>query len=70
MGFTPSPPADITVKDGDKLEIGEVSLKVIHTPGHSASSVSILLDNGEALIGDLVRDEGGGESDDGKGDEG
>lgn len=34
--------------------------KVIHTPGHSPSSVSILLDNGEALIGDLVRDESSG----------
>ena len=29
----PSPPADITVKDGDLITIGETSLKVIHTPG-------------------------------------
>jgi len=29
--------------------------KIIHTPGHSPGSCSIILDNGEALIGDLVR---------------
>jgi glyoxylase-like metal-dependent hydrolase (beta-lactamase superfamily II) len=35
--------------------------KVIHTPGHSPSSLSILLENGEALIGDLIREERPGE---------
>lgn len=28
--------------------------KVIHTPGHSSGSVSILLDTGEAFVGDLA----------------
>jgi hydroxyacylglutathione hydrolase len=27
---------------------------VIHTPGHSWGSVSVLLDNGEAFVGDLA----------------
>jgi glyoxylase-like metal-dependent hydrolase (beta-lactamase superfamily II) len=35
--------------------------RIIHTPGHSPSSVSILLENGEALVGDMVREEGAGE---------
>jgi len=30
--------------------------KIIHTPGHSPGSCSIILENGEALIGDLVRE--------------
>jgi glyoxylase-like metal-dependent hydrolase (beta-lactamase superfamily II) len=28
--------------------------KAIHTPGHSAGSVSVLLDSGEAFVGDLA----------------
>lgn len=46
----------------EEFDLAEYGLpgKVIHTPGHSPSSVSILLDNGEALVGDLVRDEGSG----------
>lgn len=53
--------ADIIVDE--ELELSEFGLsgKVIHTPGHSASSLSILLDNGEALIGDLIREENPGE---------
>lgn len=47
----------------DEFDLGEygISGKVIHTPGHSPSSVSIMLGNGEALIGDLIRAEGSGE---------
>ena len=44
MGFTPSPPADITVKDGDRIVVGEVSLEVIHTPGHSPGGICLLVD--------------------------
>jgi glyoxylase-like metal-dependent hydrolase (beta-lactamase superfamily II) len=42
----------------DEFDLGDfgVAGKVIHTPGHSPSSVSIILDNGEALVGDLVRE--------------
>jgi glyoxylase-like metal-dependent hydrolase (beta-lactamase superfamily II) len=47
----------------DELDLAEYGIagKVIHTPGHSASSVSIVLDDGEALIGDMVREEDSGE---------
>jgi len=27
---------------------------VVHTPGHTPGSVSVLLDSGEAIVGDLV----------------
>ena len=32
-------------------------LRVIHTPGHSMGSVSVLLETGDALVGDLAMTE-------------
>lgn len=37
-----SPPADHTLKEGDIIQVGKVQLKVLHTPGHSKGSVSLL----------------------------
>lgn len=49
-----SPPADRFLKDGDVIKAGEVSLTVLHTPGHSAGGISLLEDNmvftGDALF--------------------
>ncbi|MBA4418743.1 MAG: hydroxyacylglutathione hydrolase [Syntrophus sp. (in: bacteria)] len=53
FGADPSPPAEITVKDGDDIVIGEASLKVIHTPGHSPGSIS-LYHNGIVFTGDTL----------------
>lgn len=53
MGFTPSPPADITVKDGDTIDIGKVSLEVIHTPGHSPGGICLLC-RGNLFTGDTL----------------
>jgi glyoxylase-like metal-dependent hydrolase (beta-lactamase superfamily II) len=52
-GFTPSPPADITVKDGDYIRVGDVSLEVIHTPGHSPGGICLLGD-GNLFTGDTL----------------
>ncbi len=52
-GFEPSPPADLTVKDGDLIAIGDVSLKVIHTPGHSPGGICLLID-GNVFTGDTL----------------
>ena len=49
--------ADILIDEAFDLSEFGISGKVIHTPGHSQSSISILLDNGEALVGDLIREE-------------
>ncbi len=49
----PSPPADITVREGDFVIIGNVKLKVIHTPGHSPGSIS-LYNNGIVFTGDTL----------------
>jgi hydroxyacylglutathione hydrolase len=53
MGFRPSPPADIMVKDGDRIVVGEVSLEVIHTPGHSPGGICLLVD-GNLFTGDTL----------------
>ena len=45
QGFPPSPPADKTVKDGDRLSFGQYTLNIIHTPGHSPGSICIYVDN-------------------------
>ena len=52
---------DIVMDDEFDLNAYGVAGKIIHTPGHSPSSISIVLDNGEALIGDMVREERSGE---------
>jgi len=41
FGAEQSPPADITVNDGDLITVGGLSLKVIHTPGHSPGGMSL-----------------------------
>jgi glyoxylase-like metal-dependent hydrolase (beta-lactamase superfamily II) len=48
---------DIVMDDEFDLSEFGISGKVIHTPGHSQSSISVALDNGEVLIGDLIREE-------------
>jgi len=45
FGAEPSPPADITVREGDLITVGKVSLEVIHTPGHSPGSISLHADS-------------------------
>jgi glyoxylase-like metal-dependent hydrolase (beta-lactamase superfamily II) len=52
-GFTPSPPADMTVKDGDEIVVGDVTLKVLHTPGHSPGGICLLGD-GNVFTGDTL----------------
>lgn len=37
--------ADRTLKDGDVISVSDMKLKVIHTPGHTAGSISILIED-------------------------
>jgi len=48
-----SPPADITVKDGDTITVGNVELKVLHTPGHSPGGLSLYMP-GYVITGDTL----------------
>lgn len=36
------PPADQLLHDGDIIQAGDVALRVLHTPGHSRGSISLL----------------------------
>ena len=53
MNSPSSPPADRYVKHGDVIIAGEVSLKVLHTPGHSPGGIS-LLEQGMVFTGDAL----------------
>ena len=45
MGFTPSPSADVLLKDKDIIAFGENRLTVIHTPGHSPGGICLYMEN-------------------------
>ena len=53
FGAAASPPADIVVKEGDAILIGKVSIKVLHTPGHSPGGMSLYVD-GMVFTGDTL----------------
>jgi len=44
---------DIPVKEGDTINVGNVSVRVIHTPGHCPNHICLLLDN-KLLTGDTL----------------
>lgn len=37
-----SPPADIVLKEGDRISLGEIGLEVLHTPGHTQGGICLL----------------------------
>jgi glyoxylase-like metal-dependent hydrolase (beta-lactamase superfamily II) len=49
-GFRPG----VDLEHGMRLDPWGVSASILHTPGHTAGSVSLLLDGGKMLIGDLL----------------
>jgi len=44
---------NIGVVDGNVMRLGEVVIKVIHTPGHTPDSICLLVDN-KLLTGDIL----------------
>ena len=55
MIHVPAAKVDITLGNGE-LPLNEYGIpgKIIYTPGHSMGSVSVLLDTGDAFVGDLA----------------
>lgn len=50
------PPIDVALADGDTLTIGELAVRVLHTPGHSPGSVCFHVGLGHGLVvaGDVL----------------
>lgn len=46
-------PADGTLKEGDKIQFGQYSLEVLHTPGHTLGGISLLIDK-MIFVGDTL----------------
>jgi glyoxylase-like metal-dependent hydrolase (beta-lactamase superfamily II) len=53
LGGRGSPKADIFLGDGDVISIGESSIKVIHTPGHTEGGICLYL-SGHIFTGDTL----------------
>jgi len=57
LPFIHIPPTDVDLVLGDEdLSLAEYGIpgRVIYTPGHSSGSVSVLLETGDAFVGDLA----------------
>lgn len=55
FGFNidPVPPADRLLEDGEEIKMGNYTIKVIHTPGHSPGGVSYYTGD-KIFVGDLL----------------
>ena len=57
-----SPPASRLLEDGDKINVGNLILEVIHTPGHTQGSICLKCDE-IVFTGDTLFAEGVGRTD-------
>jgi glyoxylase-like metal-dependent hydrolase (beta-lactamase superfamily II) len=46
--------ADIDAEDGVRLDEFGIGGSVLHTPGHTPGSISVVLHSGDAIIGDVI----------------
>lgn len=53
FGGRPSPPADETLRDGQVLRVGTLSINVLHTPGHSPGGICLQIP-GAVFTGDTL----------------
>lgn len=60
--FSPAPYVDLHVEDGHLLPLGEMRLKILHTPGHTRDSMSIHVED-RVFTGDTLLIGGTGRSD-------
>jgi glyoxylase-like metal-dependent hydrolase (beta-lactamase superfamily II)/rhodanese-related sulfurtransferase len=67
--LAPSPRVDRHVRDGDRIRVGDVELSVLHTPGHTPDSLS-LVGGGHVFTGDVLLIGGTGRADFAGGDAG
>ena len=65
----PFPHVDTHVEDGETVSLGDVAIKIFHTPGHTPDSISLFV-NDRVLTGDTLFVRGTGRSDFAGGDPG
>jgi hydroxyacylglutathione hydrolase len=53
FGAENPPPSDIQVKNGDLIRVGNIELKVIHTPGHTPGGMCLYIE-GMVFTGDSL----------------
>ena len=46
--------AHLKVDDGDVIRVGNISIQVIYTPGHTPDGICLLVDNQKLLTGDTL----------------
>lgn len=65
----PAPNIDLHVEDGDRLQLGELEIGILHTPGHTPDGISLVLPD-RVLTGDTLLIHGTGRADFAGGDPG
>jgi hydroxyacylglutathione hydrolase len=53
LAIPPQSPPERLVRDGDSIEVGGISLKVLHTPGHTPGGICLLHEN-HVFVGDTL----------------
>lgn len=53
MSVENSPPPDRTVDEGEEIQVGNLTLAVLHTPGHTPGGISLHSD-GHVFVGDTL----------------
>jgi len=46
--------ADRLLEDGDKIQIGSITIEVMHTPGHTLGGICLKLDEKNIITGDTL----------------
>jgi glyoxylase-like metal-dependent hydrolase (beta-lactamase superfamily II) len=46
--------ADVWLADGDTIAVGQHTLRVVHTPGHTPGMVSLMLLDQRVIVGDTI----------------
>lgn len=50
-----SPPPDIVLRDENEIRVGDIKIKVLHTPGHTPGSISLYIrDENAVFTGDTL----------------
>lgn len=49
-----SPKADIILKDGDEISVGDMKIRIISSSGHSPGAIAILVNNKYLFSGDII----------------